>query len=48
MADKILMKGNEAIAEAAIKAGYHTSDRGCSLYGKKNAKNWWMLFASRK
>ena len=38
MADKVLMKGNEAIAEAAIKAG-------CMHYfGKKNAQGWRCIF----
>jgi 2-oxoglutarate ferredoxin oxidoreductase subunit alpha len=45
MAEKILMKGNEAIGEAAIKAGCqcffwlpdNPADRSCGLYVKNDA-----------
>ena len=46
MSEKVLMKGNEAIAEAAILAGLslfrlsdYSSNRDCRLYGKENAQN---------
>ena len=36
MSEKLLMKGNEVIAEAALRAGcrhYYAADRNFTLYG---------------
>ena len=52
MAEKVLMKGNEALAEAAIQAGCHhffgypiTANRACGLYGKAYAEDRRYIFA---
>lgn len=53
MAEKVLMKGNEALAEAAIQAGchhffgypHHTANRACGLYGKAYAEDRRYIFA---
>ena len=53
MSDKVLMKGNEAIAEAAITAGcrhyfgYPITPQTeiAAIYGKKNAENRRHVFA---
>lgn len=52
MAERVLVKGNEALAEAAIMAGCkhffwisdNTSNRTCGIYGKKDAQNWRHIF----
>lgn len=53
MQEKVLMKGNEAIAEAAILArvpplsglSHHAADRGRGLYGEENAEDRRDVFA---
>lgn len=56
MQEKVLMKGNEAIAEAAILArvpplsglSHHAADRGRGLYGEENAEDRRDVFAGRE
>lgn len=56
MADKVLMKGNEAIAEARYPGRMHAlfwishnaADRSSGIYGKENAEDRRLLLTGRK
>ena len=56
MGEKVLMKGNEAIGEAAIRSGcrhffgypINTADGTFGIYGKENAENKRSISSSGK